>query len=94
MNWGYNEEQSLAARPLCFILKQMIEAAVDCLDDPILLVQGNTQSVEGFTSPAVWADQRLAVLTGEGGMASVFLAAFGADACVADVIFHVNQPPC
>ena len=94
MNWGYNEEQSLAARPLCFILKQMIEAAVDCLDDPILLVQGNTQSVEGFTSPAVWANQRLSVLSGERGMTSVFLAAFGANACVADLFFHVILPPC
>ena len=77
---------------LC-ILQQMVEAAVDRLDDPILLFQGNTQSVEGFTSPAVWADHHLSVLPGEGGMASVFLAAFGADACVADVILHVIQPP-
>ena len=76
---------------LC-ILQQMIEAAVDRLDDPILLFQGNTQSVEGFTSPAVWANQRLSVLSGESGMASVFLAAFGADACVADMFFHVINP--
>ena len=78
---------------LC-ILQQMIEAAVDRLDDSILLFQGNTQSVEGFTSPAVWANQRLSVLSGEGGMASVFLAAFGANACVADVFFHIIHPPC
>ena len=77
---------------LC-ILQQMVEAAVDRLDDPILLFQGNTQSVEGFTSPAIWANQRLSVLSGESGMASVFLAAFGADACVADMFFHVIHPP-
>ena len=93
MNRSYNEEQSLAARPHKFILKQMIEAVVDRLDDPILLFQGNTQSVEGLTSPAVWANPRLSVLSRERGMARVFLAAFGADACVADMIFHIIHPP-
>ena len=77
---------------LC-ILQQMVEAAVDCLDDPILLIHGDTQGVQGFACAAIWADQRFSVLSGESGMASVFLATFGADACVADMIFHIIHPP-
>ena len=78
---------------LC-ILQQMVEAAVDCLDDPILLIHGDTQGIQSFSCTAIRADQRFSVSPREGRMASVFLTTFGTNSCVADLFFHVILPPC
>lgn len=69
-----------------------LETAVNGLDDPILLIQRNAQGVQCFSGAAVGADQCFAVLTRKGGMASVFLTTFGADACVAGIFFHNHIP--
>lgn len=81
----YNEEQSLSARSVVYVL---VLTAVDGGEDFILFLCLHTQALKSFSNTAVWADKGFVVSSGKCRMSGVGLSALGADGVSAFIRFH------